>query len=282
MDLQHLIELSHSVGQKRPLWTQGGGGNLSCKDDRFLYVKASGQELSKVQLPKGIAKVSLHAWETFWEREKTHRHSEQEYSAYLQQTQDPSMGRPSMETAFHTVFADRWILHFHSLSAVVLADLAQKQDQKARQLLQRHDMQLVEGHLPGLSLARALRDAPATWAYILVNHGILLRGDSPRVLERWQQVENQIQRQLGLSPTAPTDVFPQRLRAYFPDSAIYWDRMREAFQSRDTKSDSQAVDLLWATKWMEDNHPTCAELSEDYLLQVRQLPTELVRKNLLK
>lgn len=302
--LQQLVQVSHRVGQVRPLWTQGAGGNISVKIKSHLWVKASGKELTQVSTSSGLAPVPLDIWEEFWRQEDTGKlHSEAEYSSLLQKSQDLDWGRPSMETAFHCAFPDTWVLHFHSLPAVVLADQFWKKTPwppRLKKEIASLGVSFVDLFLPGLQLARELRKAASSEFYILRNHGVLLRSEDAQVLERWEKFEKFFCDELSISRQMPSEVCPQQLVAFFPDAAMYWERMENertqlanssisvhakppSTQVEPSRSvDSAARDLLWATRWMELQHPDCRPLPGEFLQQVPQLPTEKIRKELLK
>jgi NAD(P)-dependent dehydrogenase (short-subunit alcohol dehydrogenase family)/rhamnose utilization protein RhaD (predicted bifunctional aldolase and dehydrogenase) len=53
--LQELIEVSKYYGKSKE-FVIGGGGNTSCKNEKFLYVKASGTELAKINI-NGFVKL---------------------------------------------------------------------------------------------------------------------------------------------------------------------------------------------------------------------------------
>src|SRR5262245_58512773 len=104
------------VGSQIPHWTQGAGGNLSLKDERWLYIKASGFRLDGVTPEKGVSRVDREKLLALLEKCRT----EEEYSDALSQSRAPESPRPSMEAGFHAVLPGKWVIHFHSLAAVLM------------------------------------------------------------------------------------------------------------------------------------------------------------------
>lgn len=113
--LEKLIEISREYGKNKD-FVLGGGGNTSFKDDRYLWIKASGVSLADiteegfVQLDRG--KLAVIA-EASYSEDSDER--ERQVMAHLHQAiVDPEKGkRPSVETSLHNLIAYTYVVHMH-------------------------------------------------------------------------------------------------------------------------------------------------------------------------
>ncbi|MGQ0503682.1 MAG: class II aldolase/adducin family protein, partial [Myxococcaceae bacterium] len=116
-----LAQACHAVGQRIPYWTQGAGGNLSVKDGDALFIKASGLRLDSVSPERGVAEVSLaEARERLGALSVEDPRAEEAYAAALA-PRVAGAPRASMETGMHVWLPERWVSHFHSLPALLMA-----------------------------------------------------------------------------------------------------------------------------------------------------------------
>ena len=114
-EINQLLEISRSYGADKD-FVIAGGGNTSFKDDRTIWIKASGEPLAELT-EEGL--VAL-------DREKLHRISLNRYSDdpftreeqvktdLLESIIDPSRNkRPSVETSLHEMISSRFVVHLH-------------------------------------------------------------------------------------------------------------------------------------------------------------------------
>src|SRR4030042_1096954 len=114
-EIKELIEISRYYGADRK-YVIAGGGNTSYKDDKTLWVKASGQPLAELT-EEGLVTLS---------REKLHEISRKSYSDDPGQREetvktdlfnsiiDPTQNkRPSVETSLHEMIRYRFVVHLH-------------------------------------------------------------------------------------------------------------------------------------------------------------------------
>lgn len=118
---------------------QGGGGNVSWKDGKTLWIKASGRWLAEADADNIFVPVDL--------------------SHLLQATHDGifdaipiALGatglKPSIETVLHAVMPHRFVVHLHPVAALAfLVRRAPGADLESR--LKGLDWQLVEYRKPG-------------------------------------------------------------------------------------------------------------------------------------
>ncbi len=113
--LKQLVEISRFYGSKKD-YVIAGGGNTSCKDEKKIWVKASGTSLANIPIDDFVV---LH-------RKKLKSLSEQTFSDDPQQREvqvkealseclvDPNSGkRPSVETSLHELIRYRFVVHMH-------------------------------------------------------------------------------------------------------------------------------------------------------------------------
>ena len=181
---REFLELSRKIGCD-PLLIQGPGGNTSCKYDGIMQVKASGAELASA-LEKDIfaaVDVAKAVAEIDGDGDGTCR------SAMA----DPaSSARPSIETTFHALLPQKFVFHYHSVSAICHS-ISSRGKAKFPGKLQGIRWASVPYRKPGLPLSKAIRSTIGSGefeAIILENHGIIVADDSlSRVAELIEDIE---------------------------------------------------------------------------------------------
>lgn len=302
-DFQEWMRAFQRIGRGVPYWTQGRGGNLSLKDETgFLWVKATGMRLEDVRDQQQLARIDLKRFVARYadiERDagSDRARAEQRYTDLLRECRDPQFAQPSMETAFHAVLPARWVLHFHSLPAVLLAQRhfdARDADDIER-LFQRHALRTcwVDHAVPGRELAAAVMQSPDSEAFVMRNHGVILQGSGPDVLTRWEALEKDACARLGwsglLEPAGDAaDAFP--LRIYFPDTAVFVKEVRSALKpvrddfyrlparSEADVKDRDFIEIAQATRALYRACPELDEIPADIAARVSGLPTEDIRR----
>lgn len=316
MSLQNdFLPLCQHVGRQVPIWTQGPGGNISVKEasdgKAALWIKASGSRLDGVTERSGLSRVSL---EQFLARLQIERHGDHEpeasYMRALLAAADPNLGRPSMETGFHALLPRRLVAHFHSLAAVLMAHHATHEPQRLQTWLSRHSelvFEFVEAVRPGWALAERLAARPEADIYVLTNHGVVLQGDTVGLLDVWRTVERDFCAAFGytllgtlledraplVSARAMSRAAPWRV--YFPDSAVFFDRVQAILAATPAAGletgerlwslkpeawhqDADAAELWLATQLLYDACPSLDELPRPLADSIVALPAEAWRR----
>ena len=114
-EIQQLIEISQFYG-KNPEFVIAGGGNTSYKDDKYIWVKASGTTLADIT-EGGFAVL---------EREKLKKIATNKYSENSDERENqiktdlfrasvyPEKNlRPSVETSMHEIIDYKFVVHTH-------------------------------------------------------------------------------------------------------------------------------------------------------------------------
>ncbi|MCK4698817.1 MAG: SDR family NAD(P)-dependent oxidoreductase, partial [Bacteroidales bacterium] len=152
-EISELIEISRFYGKQKE-FVIGGGGNTSYKDDKYLWVKASGISLENID-EDGFAILS---------RERLLRMRTEKYSDDLVTREkevkndmirsliDPVEGkRPSVETLLHDSLEFRYVVHTHP--TIVNAIMCSKKAGKTITHLFNNDVMFVEYTDPGYALS---------------------------------------------------------------------------------------------------------------------------------
>jgi len=132
---------------------QAGGGNISVKDGKYMYIKASGVALSDVRIDHGIAVVdpkavadSLHG-------------PEPDIKTFALNKE-----RPSLETYFHA-FLRKYVVHLHPthMNGFLCSDA----------------VGMVDYYKPGFELSKKVLEAYKGQPVIyLRNHGVIYHADT--------------------------------------------------------------------------------------------------------
>jgi len=114
--VKDLIEVSQYYGQKKE-YVIAGGGNTSYKDDKHLWIKASGVNLGDITENgfcvldrKKLAEIPNQQFSA-----DSDKREEEVKNALLNARVDPGSGlRPSVETSLHNLFEYSFVVHTHS------------------------------------------------------------------------------------------------------------------------------------------------------------------------
>ena len=154
MNLKPLLRAAQTLSGLA--WVQGPGGNVSRKDAQTLAVKASGTRLDALS-PASLAFVPLAQAHAALAGEPA------AMTALFQHTP-----RPSLETWLHAL-PGRYILHTHPLGVLLVA---------CSGVAAPAGVADVAAALPGRELALALLAAGDGDAWLLRNHGLVVRSAS--------------------------------------------------------------------------------------------------------
>lgn len=199
--LRELEAMSNAYGRD-PDCVLGGGGNTSCKDDRFLYVKPSGVRLSQIRGSDFIRMERRKIRRLFEPAEPGDREAPEARAARrLADAVEPgSRGRPSVETPLHELLPGRYVVHLHPARVNGMTC-----GRKGREICATlfPDALWIGYFDPGFTLACAVRDRLREHAaaggrspqvLFLQNHGLFVSADSP---ERIQSLLRDILSTLG-------------------------------------------------------------------------------------
>ncbi len=191
MALSVITKLSNCYGAN-PDFVLAGGGNTSCKDEKYLYVKPSGVSLAKitekdfVKMERAIIRECF-SWSDFADANER----EAKVKSLMAYAVAPgSSGRPSVEAPLHELMDFTFVVHLHPAMVNGMTcgkDGAAKCAELFPQAL------WVEYVDPGFTLAKVVYDkvqdykkangsAPAV--IFLQNHGVFVGGDSAEAIDK--------------------------------------------------------------------------------------------------
>lgn len=216
MNARQLVQLSQYAA--RSVWVQGPGGNTSVKnDDGCMWVKASGVFLGEVNNNAGW--VQVHCQEitqTLKQEGLSGREADDlvlinnAVAGSLSEAAVPGL-RPSMETAFHSLY-QKYVLHTHNVFANIF--LCSDQAEEIASCLPDPETcfsSLVNDYYtPGAELSWVLYDlfrfSPSMpQITLLPNHGIIVAADS---LEELVAIHDQFHAQLCIKLNLTDNDYP--------------------------------------------------------------------------
>ncbi len=258
--LEKLAWLSQKIGNRLD-YVQGGGGNISVKiSDNLMAIKASGFELKNLTENSGFAFVNhqkiakkinkeINNEINFLEQDSQHNSqensrkiidevsteialkNEQEFSSIIKESSQeipPFQAlRPSMETGFHSIIQDQFVIHSHSVYALILC--CSKQGQKILKEIFPQSIWINYCN-PGLELTRKISKTLAkekSPIIFLQNHGLIISANQENeALELHQRVNDEIISHLNLTIFNPQKInliAEQKINenVLFPDQIVF-------------------------------------------------------------
>ena len=161
----------NEIGNNR-LLVQGGGGNVSWKDGDLLLIKASGTSIadamdSDIFVPVDLKELNKAISKNLFDQSPT--------------VLNDSLRRPSIETAFHAILPQKFVVHLHEVNSLSRLVMQNAESWFAQRLPEDFSWAFFPYYKPGDELARAIHDSNydlATLDFILLqNHGIIVADD---------------------------------------------------------------------------------------------------------
>ncbi len=311
----YFFELNARIAMEKLLWIQGPGGNTSYKKDDILYIKPSGARIHEIKEVDQLAKLRISGFVRELSLLGLEPESEQGYKKAIDENNLSGPLRPSMESGFHACLPTKYVFHFHSLGAILLAQVAAKQKPSAfkQWCLDKYSssigtVELIPPCLPGLELTRYISKNKNAPVYLLENHGVVLAFDNADFIDQYKVFEQDAlktflpaasslleswahQSAHQLCSTSP-ELLKANLRFYFPDMAILYPRIRphleqvpsgeSIFQCKSTGPDLDALENWLASSMLERLNPSLDELPSNLYAAIPNLPTEVARKKIME
>ncbi len=157
-NLEELVEFSNRYGSD-PSFVLAGGGNTSFKTSDELWVKGSGTALSSIT-EDGFVRMNREnlsaIWKVDYSSDPDKREAEVLASLMNSRCEGEENKRPSVETLFHDLFPQSFVLHVHP-SAVNGVLCAEKGKETIKRLFP--DSIWLDACEPGYVMASAFRKA---------------------------------------------------------------------------------------------------------------------------
>lgn len=176
--LKKIVELSNRYGSDEN-FVLAGGGNTSVKDDKYLYVKASGTSLKTIT-EEGFVKLSREALDKVLSAEYS-KDTEKREAEVLKGLNGAviSGGRPSVEASLHGLMKYTYVVHLHPALVNGLTCSAKGKEEATR--LFGDSFAWIGNTEPGYTLAIKAKEAleeKDVQILILENHGIFVGADT--------------------------------------------------------------------------------------------------------
>ncbi len=239
--IQQLIDISRHYGSD-PAYVIAGGGNTSYKDEKQIWIKASGIPLAGID-ESGFVCLSRQKLGEI--EEKTYSENsvirEEQVKGDMQKAIiSPEDLRPSVETSLHNLIDHAFIVHTHPtiINAVMCANDVQKEIEERFG----SDALYVEYTDPGYILFKKLqaeiqsyrqRYASEPKIIFLQNHGIFVGANSPsEVKDIYKDIVSRISEGKDLEhPSGKIEVYQSELSSLVSDHYASRNLVSLAFRS---------------------------------------------------
>ena len=261
-----LEDLSFWIGVQADL-VQGPGGNTSYKNEKEMWVKASGTQLRDAKTRDIFARVS-------------------QQPPFNQI--GPTTLKPSIEVFLHRNCPTKYVAHTHSVGAMALSFRTDAQSiiSNLSQIMQ---MSLVPYGRPGMELERNISqhvDYTNHEAAILVNHGLLVWGESAKeVKSKIEKIEKALRDWKLLGFGSENEFNRNQLRKIngkflTPDHAVFLEDTMEL--EKPEKSDAgwitDFIDALRASLKLIPSNVAINFIPDEEVLELQKWESEIARK----
>ncbi|MCF7837391.1 MAG: class II aldolase/adducin family protein [Candidatus Marinimicrobia bacterium] len=209
--LEQIAALSHEFGG--PEYVLGGGGNTSCKDAEFLWVKPSGTILSQLR-PADFTALARAGIERLFTLAPPAEAAARE--SWVQEVMQAALapgaaGRPSVEAPLHHALAARYVVHTHPAWINGLTCARDSATAAARLFPAALYVPYTD---PGYTLSVAVRAALEAYrkrhgheprVVLLENHGVFIAADQPDdIRAAYAEIRAQLERAYTAAGVPPT------------------------------------------------------------------------------
>lgn len=261
-----LEDLSFWIGVQADL-VQGPGGNTSYKNEKEMWVKASGTQLRDAKTRDIFARVS-------------------------QQPPFNQIGsstlKPSIEVFLHRNCPTKYVAHTHSVGAMALSFRTDAQSIISN-LSQIMRMSLVPYGRPGIELERNISqyvDYTNHEAAILVNHGLLVWGESAREAQsKIEKIEKALRDWKILGFGSENEFNRNQLRKIngkflTPDHAVFLEDTMELEKPEKSNADwiTDFIDALRASLKLIPSNVAINFIPDEEVLELQKWESEIARK----
>ena len=203
--IEYLVDISQYAGL-RVDYTQGGGGNTSCKtdDNTVMLIKASGYKLKDVSSTNAFVAVDQKKIYDYYNTVDVsdgidHEKESAELSKNsVVELEGIALLRPSVEVGFHSIL-DKFVIHTHSVYANLIACSIQGEE-LAQELFKDKDYGFVFLPYinPGFELTLTMKKAIADYKAVngkapevifMKNHGLVVTAND---LERVKNIHTDV------------------------------------------------------------------------------------------
>lgn len=184
--ISQLIQISNYYGTN-PDFVLAGGGNTSCKDKDYLYIKASGESLGTIK-EDGFVKMSCEKLKEMTTKQYPADDDTREAAVLadlLDARADATTKRPSVETLLHYLMPQTFVIHTHP--AIVNGVLCIENSKEIIKSLFGDKTIWLKSMMPGYMLSKTIEIEVAAYKskyntypqmIFLENHGVFVAADT--------------------------------------------------------------------------------------------------------
>ena len=223
--LQDLTDISRYYGNQKD-YTLAGGGNTSWKDDKYIWVKASGISLASINKDGFVKlereKVKITGTKNY--SKDPHTREAQVKEDLIASIADPStQKRPSVETSLHELLEYPFVVHLHPTLTNSLT-CSMHAEEKTRELF--GDEVMFTGYAAGYQLFKNVQNEIASYRnrfnkdpgiIFMKNHGVFVSANSTSEIKRlYKYITETIKRELHNSLKTKNLAVKDNIRSILP------------------------------------------------------------------
>ena len=255
-ELKKLIEVSRYYGQKKE-YVIAGGGNTSFKNEKHLWIKASGINLGNID-ENGFcvldrAKLKNIPNQRFSNDSATRE--EEVKNALLNSRVKPDSGlRPSVETSLHNLFSYKFVVHTHS--TLVNGLMCSNQAAEKTMEIFGEEVLYISYSDPGFILFKEIAKKIAEYnskykcdpkIVLIQNHGIFVAADTIEEIDQiYSDVKNKLKSSFEVFPVSKEIVVSEKLIEVLP-------AVRMLLSTEKLKV-ATAFNSSWINKYISNKH----------------------------
>ena len=251
--VDNLIDISKKIGLC-PEFVQGGGGNTSVKiNDNLMAIKASGYLLKDMSENDGFSFVNYLDIKNHIKSNKISGDTEDDFSAFIKEKTSKIEGypnlKPSIETGFHALLPQKYIIHTHSVYANIIC--CSKDGEDTAQKLFPSSIWVKYAN-PGkditIAIANVTKDKPSNIIF-MQNHGIIICAKSSgEAYNLHKSVNNKIINHFNIGidfelEKIDLDIEEVKEKVIFPDQVVY-------LLSENLRNSASGLETLYAYNYI--------------------------------
>lgn len=295
MNKDILLKACQDAGRRALVWTQAAGGEISFKENDQLWIKAAGVRFDEVTRQNGLACLRLTEF-----RERTAGlfasplSADQNYIRLIEETTEAGAGKPSSAAGLHAILPEKWVAHYHSLAAILMAHEFHHDPGAVTNWLAKYwhaDAMFIDHEKTGWPLTARIAEQPQFTAYIIRNNGVVLQSDDEMfeeggLTDEWAALEKKFCQHFGYAdvltlcasrspvtsaiemlremPTGP-------MRSFLPETTTYMQRLLNVLEKQNDdeykliddawEKDRDASEIWVATQVLYKTEPDLDEIS---------------------
>ena len=287
-EIKNLVNLSKKIGSYSE-FVQGGGGNISVKiNQNLMAIKASGYLLKDVKNNDGFSFVNHQNIANYLKNKTSPKTTEQDFDSFIVANKIHLDGypnlKPSIETGFHSILPQKYIIHTHSVYVNILCCSKEGRD-IVKKLFP--DAFWVYYANPGkeitLEITRSIDNISSL--YFMQNHGIIVCSENAEDAYNLHKFVNDkiishfnIENNYNFKDNYNFDFKDYRDAVLFPDQIVY-------LMSKDLQKTNAGIETLYAYHYILNNiknlNLTANFISQKDIDYIENMESEKYRKNLI-